>query len=199
VLSQYDLAHKWDYNEASETWVRRVDGRGSPILQSSQPPEILFIERALQFLKPGTGMMAVVVPNGILNNTPLGYVRQWLVDNAQVLAVVDMQRDLFQPKNDTQTSMVILRRLSPDERGRNANYPILFVVTDRIGHDKRGKPIYKRDENGDDTLETRAVSVTVFENGVPSERLIEETGPVIDDQLPEVPTIFRSWREEHGL
>ena len=54
--------------------------------------------------------MAMVMPNGLLNNTSLAYFRKAILDKAQLLAVVDMHRDLFQPKNDTQTSMVLLRK-----------------------------------------------------------------------------------------
>jgi type I restriction enzyme M protein len=78
VLRQFDLAAAWDLNESTGRWALRLDSRGDGVLQSSQPPEILFIERSLQFLKPGTGKMGMVIPNGILNNPPLGYVRQWI-------------------------------------------------------------------------------------------------------------------------
>ena len=117
ILRQYDLATVWDIQEDG-SWEIRMDRNGAPVLQKSQPPEILFIERCLQFLREGTGRMAIVLPNGILNNPALGYVRHWILRNAQVIAVVDMARELFQPKNDTQTSMVLLRRLSASERTR---------------------------------------------------------------------------------
>ena len=107
ILSQYDLAAMWDLDDDSGLWKMRIDTHGNHVLQKNQPPEILFIERNIQFLRPGTGRMAIVIPNGILNNPGLAYVRQWLLRNVQILAVVDMQRDLFQPKNDTQTSMVL--------------------------------------------------------------------------------------------
>ena len=60
----------------------------------------------------------------------------------KIVAVVDMARDLFQPKNDTQTSMLLMRRLAPEERrlaevGR-LDYPVFMAVTQKIGHDKRG-------------------------------------------------------------
>jgi type I restriction enzyme M protein len=145
ILRQYDLAAAWDAQEDG-AWKKRMDKHGAPVLQKSQPPEILFIERCLQLLREGTGRMAIVLPNGILNNPALGYVRHWILQNAQVIAVVDMARELFQPKNDTQTSMILLRRLSADERENAAkkrlNYPVFMAVTEKIGHDKRGSTIY---------------------------------------------------------
>jgi type I restriction enzyme M protein len=197
VLRQYDLAAIWDVRDGR--WVKRLDQDGHPVLQSSQPPEILFIERCVQLLKPGIGRMAMVIPNGILNNTPLGYIRQWLLDQTQILAIVDMQRDLFQPRNDTQTSMVFLRRLTEAERKRPTDYPMFMAVTDKIGHDKRGNPIYKRDLDGQDLLIARSVRALVSENGQLVDRIIEERTPVVDDQLIDVPELYRAWSLEHGL
>jgi type I restriction enzyme M protein len=193
ILRQYDLAAVWDFDEASGNWTKRTNSKGEIQLQGSQPPEILFIERCIQFLKPGIGVMAMVIPNGILNNVSLAYVRQWLLDNTQIIAVVDMQRDLFQPRNDTQTSMVILRRLSEDEIARTPDYPIFFAVTKRIGHDKRGNTIWVRDENGLDVLEERNTSVRVVVDGEEVERKIVERVQIVDDDLPHVPAVFRKW------
>ncbi|MDP2601080.1 MAG: N-6 DNA methylase [Deltaproteobacteria bacterium] len=97
VLEQYDLAAVWDL-QADGSWQMRVDKNGNKVLQKSQPPEIFFIERCVQFLVSGTGRMAMVIPNGILNNPALGYVRQWLLTHTQILSVVDMARDRFQPR-----------------------------------------------------------------------------------------------------
>lgn len=80
ILSQFELAAVWDTDETGKLSIRR-DKNGEPVLQISQPPEILFIERCVQLLKPGTGKMAMVIPNGILNNPSLEYVRSWLLLN----------------------------------------------------------------------------------------------------------------------
>jgi type I restriction enzyme M protein len=198
VLHQYELAANWDYDDRAHRWKKRIGSDGKPVLQGALPPEILFIERALQFLRPGVGRMAIVIPNGILNNPPLGYLRQWLLDNAQILAIVDMQRDLFQPHNDTQTSMVFLRRKADAEKQKPSAYPIFTAVTDKIGHDKRGRNIYKRDVDGSDIIETRKTKAKVVEDGKIVEKEIEERGPAIDDQLPEIPRLYRAWAKEHG-
>jgi type I restriction enzyme M protein len=63
VLEQYELAAMWD-RSAEGRWELRRDRHGRPVLQKSQPPEILFIERCVQLLKPGTGRFALVMPNG---------------------------------------------------------------------------------------------------------------------------------------
>jgi type I restriction enzyme M protein len=143
--------------------------------------------------------MAMVIPNGILNNPGLAYVRQWLLENAQVLAVVDMNRELFQPKNDTQTSMVLLRRLSEGEqaqaRSSGLDYPIFMAVAEKVGHDKRGNVIYRRTETGEDALISRVETVSEIDRrtGQEVKRQVEVKERLIDDELPEVATAYRRW------
>ncbi len=198
VLRQCALASAWDM-QPDGLWKMRMDRHGAPVLQKSQPPEILFIERCMQLLREGTGRMAIVLPNGILNNPALGYVRHWILQNAQVVGVVDMARELFQPKNDTQTSMLLLRRLSAEERAdaaeKRLSYPMFMAVTDKIGHDKRGNTVYRRLPNGADMLIERRDSIIHVDTKTgehrEEERIIRER--VIDDELPEVADAFREW------
>lgn len=201
ILRQYDLAARWD-QRADGTWEMRRDSTGSPVLQKNQPPEILFIERCVQFLKEGTGRMAIVIPNGILNNPALGYVRQWLLENTQVLAVVDMARELFQPKNDTQTSMVLARRLNAEQREqavrREIEYPVFMAVAEQVGHDKRGNTIYRRTPEGEDVVVARSETVldTAAEQGA-EYKSVEVKERLVDDELPDVARAFRQWLGEH--
>lgn len=203
ILRQYELAAVWDRQEGGG-WRMRTDRYGNAVLQKSQPPEILFIERCVQFLAPGSGRMAMVIPNGILNNPALGYVRHWLMENTQVLAVVDMARELFQPKNDTQTSMVLLRRLSEEEKAlANAgelNYPIFMAVTTSIGHDKRGNTIFRRNDAGDDILVERVDTIAQIDRETGQEVLrqviVEER--LIDDELPDVAQAYLKWLDDQS-
>lgn len=201
TLIQYDLAAMWDQDDDGN-WSMRLDASGNPVLQRSQPPEILFIERAIQLLKPGTGRMAMVIPNGILNNPGLAYVRHWLLTHVQVLAVVDMHRDLFQPKNDTQTSMVLMRRLDDSEVAKaeetGLDYPLFMAVAEKIGHDKRGNVIYRRTEDGKDVLVTRKETVTDIDQDTGKEilREVTVTDRQIDDELAEVAQVYREWLKD---
>lgn len=201
ILRQYGLAAVWDQRPGG-SWAIRTDDRGHTALQKSQPPEILFIERCVQFLAPGTGRMGMVIPNGILNNPALGYVRQWMLQHTQVLAVVDMARDLFQPKNDTQTSMVLMRRLAPEEEQvaltRGLSYPIFMAIAEKVGHDKRGNPIYRRTADGNDVLVARRESVTEINEATGQEvvREVEIRERVIQDELVDVPEAYAKWLSE---
>jgi type I restriction enzyme M protein len=198
VLSQYDLAAVWDEQDDG-TWEMRRDKNNVPVLQKSQPPEILFIERCVQFLTPATGRMAMVIPNGILNNPALAYVRQWMLHNTQILAVVDMARELFQPKNDTQTSMVLMRRLDDSERAQarkgQLDYPVFMAIAEKIGHDKRGNTIHRRTETGNDVVVARVEPVLEIDQETGQEVLtsVEMKERLVDDELDEVAEAYRAW------
>lgn len=200
VLEQYDLAAMWD--RGADGWTMRTSKNGAKVLAKSQPPEILFIERCVQFLKPGSGRMAMVIPNGILNNPALEYVRQWILQNTQVLAVVDMARELFQPGTDTQTSMVLMRRLSEKERAvassKGLDYPVFMAVTERIGHDKRRNALYRRHPDGREMLLVRKELAAQIdpESGEEVLREVEVKDRVLDDELPDVAESYSKWLEE---
>lgn len=201
TLSQYDLAAVWDLDESGK-YVIRLDKQQRPVLQKSQPPEILFIERALQLLRPGTGRMAMVIPNGILNNPGLTYVRRWILARAQILAVVDMDRDLFQPKNDTQTSMVLMRRLSPAEEAiaekSGLDYPVFMAIAEKIGHDKRGSAIFRRTPTGEDLQVEKVEEVKEIDPATGGEviRTITVKDKDVDDDTPTVAAAYRAWLAE---
>lgn len=198
ILVQYDLAAVWDHDPATGTWSIRHETDGTRVLQKSQPPEILFIERVVQLLKPG-GRAAIVLPNGILNNPALAYVRQWIRANTQILAVVDMARELFQPKNDTQTSVLFLRRFDETDNRLAAlgelDYPVFMAIAEKVGKDKRGNVIYKRDEKGEDLLTEHEESVPDVdpETGEEIFRTVVVTEKAVDDDLLEVGDAYLKW------
>lgn len=75
---------------------------------------ILFLDRSLQFLRPG-GRMAIVLPQGVLNNPSTFYIRRWLLDQARILAVVGLHKNTFKPHTGTKTSILFLRKYSDEE------------------------------------------------------------------------------------
>jgi SAM-dependent methyltransferase len=58
------------------------------------PIEILFIDRFIQLTKPG-GHIALVIPDGILSNSNLHYVREFIDRKAKVNAIVSLPRETF--------------------------------------------------------------------------------------------------------
>ncbi|HOW12968.1 MAG TPA: N-6 DNA methylase [Candidatus Pacearchaeota archaeon] len=115
--------------------------------------DLLFIERALQLIKPG-GRMAIVLPQGKLNNTNTEYVRQWLMDKARILAVVGLNVNTFKPHTGTKTSVLFLQKWGENEKPPK-DYPIFMAVSKKSGKDNSGDYVYKKDEKGDFILDEK--------------------------------------------
>lgn len=137
ILEQYELGFKWKYNKEIKTWERTNK------LQDKQPPQILFIERCLQLLKPG-GKMGIVLPEGILGNVDDSYIRKLILGKANLLAVVDLPSETFQPSTATKTCILFLQKKTTNE----INKKIYMAIANKVGHNKRGK-IIKEDELSD--------------------------------------------------
>jgi type I restriction enzyme M protein len=198
ILEQFELGHIWE--RSSGGWKK------TSRLQSSVPPEQLFIERCLQFLKPA-GRMGIVLPDSILGSPGLGYIRQWLIKTTYLIASIDLHADAFQPKNGTQTSVLILQKKTQAEidaeekSGQMRDYNIFMAMIEKVGHDKRGKFIFKRDEHGNEILAPESNNVTELgstADGTRTARAISKE-KVIDDQTPLLPGIFAKWKREEGI
>jgi len=78
---------------------------------------ILFLNRSLQCIRPG-GRMAIVLPQGLLNNTDAEYIRRFVIDEARILAVVGLHGNTFKPHTGTKTSVLFLQKYTDEERHR---------------------------------------------------------------------------------
>jgi type I restriction enzyme M protein len=78
---------------------------------------ILFLNRSLQCIKPG-GRMAIVLPQGLLNNTNAEYIRRFVMDEARILAVVGLHGNTFKPHTGTKTSVLFLQKYTNEEKNK---------------------------------------------------------------------------------
>ena len=78
---------------------------------------ILFLNRSLQCIRPG-GRMAIVLPQGLLNNTNAEYIRRFVIDEARILAVVGLHGNTFKPHTGTKTSVLFLHKYTDEEKNR---------------------------------------------------------------------------------
>jgi len=86
-------------------------------LASKVGRHILFLERSLQFIRPG-GRMAIILPQGLLNNKNAEYIRRFIVKEARILAVVGLHGNTFKPHTGTKTSVLFLRKYTEEEKQR---------------------------------------------------------------------------------
>lgn len=113
-------------------------------IRGNQKTEILFIERCLEFLEPGSGRMAIVLPDGILTNSSLKYVRDYIMEKAQILAVVSLPQFAFSHYGaGVKSSLVFLRKKGGNEKLEK--YPIFMAIAEHIGYDATGRKTKQND------------------------------------------------------
>ncbi len=145
ILDQYELGYKWNYDRKSSRWVKTSD------IVKEQLVEVLFIERCFQMLKM-YGRMAIVLSEEILALGALAYVRQWLVENARILATVSLPPQTFIPYGvKAKAFLLIIQKVPKEEleKLRASEYNVYVANLERLGYDAFGIPIYKRGSGGE--------------------------------------------------
>ncbi len=108
--------------------------------RSSQSREILAIERCLKLVKKGKGIVAFVLPDGILNGDRNAYVREYIQKESTVLAVIGLNKETFQGYSaSVKTSVVILKR--KDEPNDEVSKEIFMAVCTNTGYAPTGLQI----------------------------------------------------------
>lgn len=189
VLRHYDLGHTW--RREGDRWVKNA-------LQKKVAPEVLFIEACWKFLKPGTGVMALVLPNGILGNPgeQMEFVRWWLLQNGELLASVDLPAETFLPQVSVQASCVFVRRRAPSETrmvGKDGpkQRPVFMAIAEDCGHGRRGEPRYVREPDGSESIFELEVPDRWERDGKTHERTRTRRGKRIADDLPLIAEEYR--------
>nr|WP_281720260.1 N-6 DNA methylase [Nitrosomonas nitrosa] len=140
MLSLYDLAHK-------------VNKDGSPgKLESAVGRDLLFIERNLDFLKPG-GRMAIVLPQGRFNNSSDQRVREFIAERCRILAVVGLHPNTFKPHTGTKTSVLFVQKWNDDPKAgplckKVDDYNIFFATQCKESKDTSGEKIIATGKDG---------------------------------------------------
>ena len=87
--------------------------------KTSRKTEILFLERCFDFLKWETGKLSIILPDGILTNSSLQDVRDYIERHFQILAVVSLPQIAFSHYGaGVKTSILFLRKFSEQEYER---------------------------------------------------------------------------------
>lgn len=121
--------------------------------QSKVGRDILFIERNLNFLKPG-GRMAIVLPQGRFNNSSDKYIRDFITEHCRVLAVVGLHGNVFKPHTGTKTSVLFVQKWDDKLCPKKEDYPIFFATMQEPSKDNSGYKIFVKDKDGLSILDT---------------------------------------------
>lgn len=163
ILSQFDVGHVWRFNQSASELRPTND-----LTPEGVPPEYLFLERCIKWVAPG-GKIGIVLPRGILDNDKALPLRTLVFRETKVLAVVNCHDDTFKPYTDAKTAILVLQKKQfPGERVDD--YSIFMAISQSIGHNGVGEPIYKTNATGD--------------------QILVDGEPVIDHDADE---IFKAW------
>jgi type I restriction enzyme M protein len=191
ILEQFDLAYIWERTENGG--FRKTDRRKDAV-----SPEILFIERCVQWLKQG-GRMGIVLPDGILGNPGDEYIRWWLMQECWVLGCVDLPVESFivEANVNILTSLLFLKKKTDTEKdaiaiGGEPEYPVFMAVAEKVGFDRRGNTLYERHPDGEEKVIEEEVEERIRINGQNVVRKLKRRSKILDDDLPK---IAKAWKE----
>lgn len=187
--------------------------------------EVLFIERCLNLLKPG-GRMGIVLPEGVLNNTNLQKVRDFVESKAKILLIVSIPQDVFMAAGATvKPSLLFFKKFTENEAEEYNRIYIQALHEVEAKYDeemtdidaklaKRGKEALSKDEKK--SLRARKKElVALIENEIKvlvKERFdyvipiaevqkagISTTGAKIENELEPLEKEFTEYRKENKL
>ncbi len=130
-LSQYDLAHIWKKSKGQDAYEKTSK------LRNAAQPQILFIERCLQFLKDG-GVMGIVLPETFFHAPTYRYVMDFMRAH-NIQWIIDLPHNTFRPHNNAKCVAIVLQKNVSQQKTIN------MAVAEEMGHDHQGKPIYRWD------------------------------------------------------
>ncbi|GHV15411.1 restriction endonuclease subunit M [Bacteroidia bacterium] len=191
ISKRYALGHNW----SKDTYGNFQKGNES----SSEAPEVLFIEQCYNFLKPG-GRMAIVLPDGILGNPNTEYVRAWILERFKLLASIDLPVEAFLPQVGVQASLLFLQKKTSRERDAaqtSEDYEVFMAIAEAVGKDRRGVPIYLRDEDGAELLFDGEKKTLIRDNeGKSKVRTRQTLEKRLNDDLPLIKDAYLKFVKE---
>lgn len=187
--------------------------------------EVLFIERCLNLLKPG-GRMGIVLPEGVLNNSNLQKVRDFVESKAKILLIVSIPQDVFMASGATvKPSLLFFKKFTEQEEQEYEN--ILANGTNQVDAkysdelatieeklSRRGKNAVPKEEKKElkarkkkieeqKAIEIKAYFKEKFDYEIPIAEVqkagISTTGAAIENELIPLAEEFTPYRKEMML
>ncbi|NPA54640.1 MAG: N-6 DNA methylase, partial [Aquificae bacterium] len=193
-IKESRIIHKYE--------ISRANKKGKYPLKISR--DILFIERALKMLKPG-GRMAIVLPQGRLNNATDKYIREFISQHARILAVVGLHQNVFKPHTGTKTSVLFLQKWDDKINPKVEDYSIFFATMEEPSKDNSGEKIFVKykdflrwEEEGKIPPLPEEFKKKALEN--PEEKVLDKYGHlIVKHDLYSVETYFEGVKTPEGI
>lgn len=195
------VAKSWRYDKDTGELVESITK------PTSMAPEELFIQRAIEWVKPG-GRIGIVLPNGVLSNpNPTAEaIRRYILEQSWVLASVELPVETFivDANVNILTTLLFLKKKTAQEVrnhriGSEKPYPVFMAVAEKVGFDRRGNELYKRHPNGDVVMEATVERERIRINGKDEVRELKRSRPVVDNDLPVIAEKYREFRAKYAM
>ena len=227
-IKKYQKRYGKEYSKALEQINNNIN---KPLLslyetgKMSTLTEVLFIERCLNLLKAG-GRMGVVLPEGVLNNTNLQKIRDFVESKAKIILITSIPQDVFIASGATvKPSLLFFKKFTEEEakeyntiakkaekeiikKYQSENKPIVEKLA------LRGKEAPTKEEKKElraklkqlqqkTAIEIKAVIKTEFNYQVPIAEVekagISTTGAKIENELEPLASEFKAFRIDNAL
>ena len=227
-IRKYQKRYGDEYNKA----LKQVNNNiGKPLVSlykmgaMSTLTEVLFIERCLNLLKPG-GRMGIVLPEGVLNNSNLQKVRDYVESKAKILLIVSIPQDVFIASGATvKPSLLFFKKFTEEEALQYASIKSKATITIEAKYAeevaniqqklaKKGKEALPAEEKkqlraelknieAKKEQEIKAIVKEEFNYTIPIAEVekagISTTGAVIENELDPLAKEFKKYSSENHL
>jgi len=131
---------------------RISDNNNKKKWRTSQNTEILFLERCYRYLREG-GLLAIVIPDGVLTNSSSQFVRDWLIERFRILSVVSLPQHTFSHVKAGVKSSILFLRKHPRSLTMQFERSLLQIkqnvkaekITDKVQREERILTLYKEE------------------------------------------------------
>lgn len=172
--------------------------------------------------------MAIVLPQGRLNNSTDKTIRDFIANHARILAVIGLHGNTFKPHTGTKTSILFVQKWNNDPDAAPAlrcpkvdDYPVFFATSEQGGKDTSGEYVYLTDGEGrrlydlhahpmvdHDLYNLRTYLADQFEQRLSAAKTDIEKQTIRDAQTAKLPFVpdrpgiadaFREWGRKQGF
>jgi len=155
------------------------------------PIEILFLERFIQLVKSG-GHIAIIVPDGILSNSNLHYVREYIAKKVKIDAIVSLPRETFKNAGTSaKTSIFFMTKAKKDERPAD-NYRVFLASVEKLENLNK---IYEHYKEVNQMNPTKKDLVKVINDSQGNEAVMVRADKALKEMMEEKPS--SRWNPEY--
>lgn len=142
ILQQYKNGHQWEIgDDGGLSYSNKLNDR------QGVAPELLFLEKCLEWVKEG-GIVGIVMAKGQLDNREALSIRKTLCRRAQILAVINLHEDTFEPFCGSKASVIFFKKMKKVP----TDYRIFMAISNKVGQTSRGEAIFKKDSEGNPVI-----------------------------------------------